>query len=131
MSGFEGERILEVISSATGSTLIENGDEDGSVVLLGDVVFVRQTQQIQQEVRGLLAGLKRTGRRTLTLDPPQHALLREKLVQKISLTLEEVPLGEAIGEIARVSGADIRLNAAAVARARFSRLRSTELVGVL
>ncbi len=116
-AGFEAERVLECISSATGSTLIENGDEDGSVVLLGDVVFVRQTQHVQQEVRGLLAGLKNPARRTLTLDPPQHAALREKLVQKISLTLEEVPLSEAIEEIARVSGADIRLNAAELKKA--------------
>ena len=116
-AGFEAERVLECISSATGSTLIENGDEDGSVVLLGDVVFVRQTQHVQQEVRGLLAGLEMPARRTLTLDPPQHAALREKLIQKFSLTLEEVPLSEAIEEIARVSDADIRLNAAELKRA--------------
>ena len=116
-AGFEGERIVEAISSATGSTLIEQGDKDGAVVLLGDVVFVRQTQQVQREVRGLLAGLKKTGRRTLTMAPPQHALLREKLLQKISITLEEVPLSEAIAEIARVSGADIRANAAELKKA--------------
>ncbi len=116
-AGFEGERIVEAISSATGSTLIEQGDVDGAVVLLGDVVFVRQTQQVQREVRGLLAGLKKTGRRTLTMAPPQHALLHEKLLQKISLTLEEVPLSEAIAEIARVSGADIRANAAELKKA--------------
>ena len=109
-AGFEGDRVVEAISSATGSTLIEQGDEDGAVVLLGDVVFVRQIQQVQREVRGLLAGLKKTGGQTLTMAPPQHALLREKLVQKISITLEEVPLSEAIAEIARVSGADIRPN---------------------
>ena len=111
-AGYESDRIVEVISSATGGTLIENGDEEGSVVLLGDVVFVRQTQRVQQEVRGVLAGLKQPARRTLTLDPPQHALLREKLVGKISLTLEEVPLSEAIAELAQVSGTDIRLNGA-------------------
>ncbi|MCA9009616.1 MAG: hypothetical protein KDB01_07715, partial [Planctomycetaceae bacterium] len=111
-AGFEGQRIVEAISSATGSTLIEQGDEDGAVVMLGDVVFVRQTQKVQREVRGLLAGLKKTGRRTLTLAPPQHTLLHEKLLQKISITLEEVPLIDAIAEIARVSGADIRANAA-------------------
>ncbi len=116
-AGFEGERIVEAISSATGSTLIEQGDQDGAVVLLGDVVFVRQTQQVQREVRGLLAGLKKTGRRTLTMAPPQHALLREKLQQKISITLEEVPLSEAITEIARVSGADIRANSAELKKA--------------
>jgi len=109
---FEGNRIVEAISSATGGKWISNGDEDGAVVMLGDVVFVRQTQQVQREVRGLLAGLKTPARRTLTLDPPQHAQLREKLVQKFSITLEEIPLQEAIAEIAGISGADIRLNAA-------------------
>lgn len=116
-AGFEGERIVEAISSATGSTLIEQGDKDGAVVLLGDVVFVRQTQQVQREVRGLLAGLKKTGRRTLTMSPPQHALLREKLLQKISTRLEEIPLSEAIAVIAAGSGADIRINAAELKKA--------------
>ncbi len=111
-AGYESDRIVEAISWATGSKLTSNGDEDGSVVLLGDVVFVRQTQHAQQEVRGLLAGMNKPARRTLTLDSPQHALLREKLIQKISLSLEEVPLSEAIAELARVSEADIRLNGA-------------------
>ena len=44
-------------------------------------------------------------------------LLHEKLLQKISITLEEVPLSEAIAEIVRVSGADIRANAVELKKA--------------
>ncbi len=116
-AGFEGQRILEAITSATGSTSIEQGDDEGAVVLLGDVVFARQTQHVQREIRGLLAALKKTGRRTLIMDPPQHAALREKLLQRISVTLEEVPLNEAIQQIANAAGADIRINAAELKKA--------------
>lgn len=116
-SGFKGEQILEAITSATGSTSIEDGDEEGAVVLLGDVVFARQTQYVQREIRGLLAALKKSGHRTLIMDPPQHAVLREKMLQRISVTLEEIPLSEAIQQIANTAGADIRINAAELKKA--------------
>ena len=109
-AGFDGDAIVEAISSATGGDWVASGAEDGAVVLLGDVVFVRQTEAIQREVRGLLAGLKTPARRTLTLDQPQHAELRQKLSEKISITLEEVPLVDAIAQVAQAADADIRLS---------------------
>ena len=116
-AGFDGELIVESITSCAGGASIDQGDEDGAVVLLGDVAFARQTQHVQREIRGLLAGLKNPARRTLTLDPPRHADLRAKLLNKLSVSLEEVPLSEAIEELGKISGADIRLHVAELKRA--------------
>ena len=68
-----------MIESTLSPASWENAGGPGVVSFLGDVIFIRQTDNVQREVRGLLAALREHGRRTFSLDPPQHALLRQKL----------------------------------------------------
>jgi len=94
-------------------------DEDGSggsMEWLGDVLFVRQTDQIHQQVAGVLTALRKHGRRTFTLDPPQHRVLRQKLNDNdnVSVKFRDTPLVRAVQELAEQAQADIRLDTSAL-----------------
>ena len=101
-AGFEVNALLEMITASVGGNWIIMGDEDGDLVLLGDVIFVRQTEPVQRELKALLQAIKTPARRTLTLDAPQHAAIRNLLAQKFSLTLDEVLLSDAVDELAKI-----------------------------
>ena len=109
-AGYEGRALSETIVTSTNPTSWDENGGQGGVVLLGDVLFVRNTAAVQREVAGLLAALRKHGRRTLTADAPQHAILRQKLEQNVTVNLKETPLADAIAEIARQAQADIRLD---------------------
>lgn len=109
-AGFEANALIQMITSSVGGSWVIMGDEDGDLVLLGDVIFVRQTERVQRELKALLQAIKTPARRTLTLDTPQHAGIRRLMVQKFSLTLDEVLLSDAVEELAKISGAKIQLN---------------------
>jgi len=112
-NGFKAQAILKTISSTTGTS-----DEDA--VLLGDVLFVRQNFKGHLKVSGLIAALRKHGRRTFTLDPPQHELFRQKLNQNVSVQFDALPLKAAISELARQTGADLRLDLKELADAQIS-----------
>lgn len=112
-NGFKSQAILKTIASTTATN-----SEDA--VLLGDVLFVRQTFKGHLRVSALISALRKHGRRTFTLDPPQHELFRQKLTQNVSVQFDAVPLKAAIGELARQTGAEIRLDLKELSSAEIS-----------
>lgn len=127
-AGFKPDRLSETILLTTSGKW---SDEDqpvaggGSLRWLGDVLFVWQTDAVHREIRGLLQALRKYGRRTFIYDPPQHEILRQKLNENVSVDFHETPLVQAIADLAAKSGADIRLDLAAL---RLRRIRDREPV---
>jgi hypothetical protein len=107
---FEPEALIETIQNQTAGPWQDLDGIGGTMEMLGDVLFVRQTDEIHREVLGLLAALRKHARRTFTLDPPQHEVLRQKLIENVTVDFEDVPLLEATNDLARQTGADIRLD---------------------
>lgn len=113
-AGYESDELLMSIQVAGSGQWDDVDGVGGQMVLLGDVLFVRQTDKVHREVAGLLAALRKHGRRTFTLDAPQHAPLREKLLQPVSVDFQETPLSGVAQELSRLTDADIRLDAPAL-----------------
>jgi hypothetical protein len=109
-AGYDGPRIDDTITKIAEPASWDGNGGQGSVVLLGDVLFVRNTAPVQRLVAGLLAALRKHGRQTLIADPPQHALLRKKLEENVTVNFKDAPLADAVGQIARKAQADIRLD---------------------
>ncbi len=109
-AGYKPQSVRNTVLQTTGGKWQNLDGEGGASVLLGDVLFVRQTFQQHQEVAGLFAALGKHGKRTLILDPAQHEILRQKLHDKVTVEFVETPLNAAIQEISRKVGADIRLD---------------------
>jgi len=109
-AGYEADVLIDVIMTATPSNWMDVDGDGGSIELLGDVLFVRQTASGQREVAALLEGLRKHGRMTFTNEPASHLVLREKLDRDVSVEFDNVPLVEAIRELSEATGSDIRLD---------------------
>ena len=109
-NGYKSQAILRTIQSTTGGRWEDDDGEGGATVLLGDVFFVRQTDAGHLQVAGLLAAIRKHGRQTFAVDPPQHDVLRQKQNEQLSIEFDEIPLNQAINELVRQVQADIRLD---------------------
>ncbi|MDZ4685072.1 MAG: hypothetical protein SH850_08270, partial [Planctomycetaceae bacterium] len=113
-AGFKPQALLSAIENSTSGAWEDVDGVGGEMVLLGDVLFVRHTFEVHREIAGLLAAIRKHGRRTFTLDAPQHATLRDKLLQPISVDFQGTPLSTVATELSRLTGADVRLDRAAL-----------------
>ncbi len=82
----------------------------GVVSTLGDVLFVRQSDDLQRQVEALLVALQNHGQQTFVNDPSEHFQLREALQRNVSLDVVETPLESAISQLAENAETDIRLD---------------------
>ena len=126
-AGYEPDALIETILSATEGPWSEINGDGGEVQWLGDVLFVRHCDTVQREVAGLLAALRKHGRQTFVLEPPQHLALRAKLKERVSVTFQDTPLRRAVQELASKTGIDIRLDEPAL---REKGVRDRELVSL-
>ena len=107
--GYLAKDLFNTIKRCSGGRWNTSDGGNGAAVLLGDVVFIRQTEDIHREIAGLLAALRKHARRTFTLDGPGHDVLRKALEQKIDIDFQETPLVVAAQELSRLSGISIRV----------------------
>lgn len=117
-NGFDPDDLTEAIISGTDGSRWEEQGGVGTLVLLGDVLFIRQSDDMHRKVSGILQALGKHGRRTFIDDPSEHESLRQKLVQKVSVEFNDTPLSEAIKELTQKTSADIRIDAASFRQAR-------------
>lgn len=107
-AGFEGENFRYEVMRLSGGGWEDHDGGMGSSVLLGDVLFVRNSDEVQLQIAGLMAAIRHHGRRTLVLDPPSHHHLRQKLDEAIEVHFEETPLTVAIQQLGQLAKVDIR-----------------------
>ncbi len=112
---FDREHVSEslvetVVDTVDPSSWDANGGA-GGIVVLGDVLFVRQSYQNHRRVAGLLAALRTHGEFTLIDDAPAHDDLRQLLTRLVSVQFSDKPLTETVTELRDIAGADIRLDA--------------------
>ena len=125
--GHDWDSLLNTIESAVSPDSWDSVGGKGVLEMLGDVLFIRQSERQHMEVEGVLAALGKHGRQTFTSDPVEHVAIREKLSTKISVAFEDTPLEEAIAELAQLADIDIRLDARSL---REQRVRGREPVSL-
>ena len=113
-AGFKAESILDTIQQSTTGPWDVDEPGTGTLVQLGDVLFVRQTEPMQREVSSLLTALLHHGRRTILMECPQHATIRASLDQKVSVNFDELAFDEAVAQLATLAGVDIRVDRASI-----------------
>lgn len=115
---YMASNLEEVIMVSLGGLWMVEDGEGGSLEFLGDVLFVRQTEEFHRRLNGLLTALRGHGRRTFVLDPPEHEVLRSRLLENLSVDFVDVPLVEAVARIAQRAGIDIRVDSTALRQVR-------------
>lgn len=113
-AGYDPSAVLMTIQAGTSGQWDTVDGVGGDLVLLGDVLFARQTHHVQRELAGLLAALRKHARRTFTNDPPQHEPLRAKLQQPITVDFQDTALSEVVTKLEQLAEIRIRLDHAAL-----------------
>jgi hypothetical protein len=113
-AGYQPDQIVSTVFAATNGDWAEVDGEGGSLEWLGDVLFVRHTDQVHRQVSGLISALRKHGRQTYSLDPPQHQTLRLKLNDNVSIQYANTPLFEAMADLGKQAKIDIRIDSAAL-----------------
>jgi hypothetical protein len=116
--GFDLDRLEDVIRDTIAPDSWENVGGEGVVSSLGDVLFVRQNDDVHREVAALLKALGKPGRQTFLNDPTQHQRLREKLQGNVSVDFQDSPLEAAVQRLAEEASVDVRLDVSALRNAR-------------
>ncbi len=111
-AGCVPEDIETTLRTCSSGAWEEVDGEGGALVTLGDVAFVYNSDKVHREIAGILAGIRKHGRRTFAPDAAQHEALRQILKRKVTVNFDQKPLDAAIAELARVTQADIRLDRA-------------------
>lgn len=118
---FKGEDLGEtLLATVVNESDWQSSDGAEGVVLLGDVLFIRQDDRTHRRVAGLIAALRSPARRVLVDDPLEHAAIRETLEKKVSVTFKARPLGAIIDELAEQASVDLRLDRAALSSMRIN-----------
>jgi len=125
--GYHADDLIQSIIRGTNEEEWESYGGSGTLVLLGDVLFVRQSDLMHRKVHGLLKGLENPGRRTFIDDPSEHEGLRDKLSAKVSVEFEDTPLAEAINKLAEQVDADIRIDTDSFRQARIRKREPVSL----
>ncbi len=113
--GYSREMIEEaVVSTMSPDSWEETGNGDGTKHFLGDVLFIRQGPWQQLEIRALLQALARPAERTYVLQPRAHLEYLAKLDENADVDFREVPLSDAIDQLGRQIGVDLRLDVRAI-----------------
>ena len=115
---FDLDRIIDVITSTIAPNSWEDVGGQGALNSLGDVLFVRQNDQVHQEILMLLKALEGPGRQTFLNDPKQHLTLRETLRKNVTVDFQGTPLETAVQQLGELVEADARLDVSALQSAR-------------
>ena len=110
--------LINLMMHVTSGPWFDLDGTGGTIQAIGDVLFVRHTHEMQREISGVLAALRKHGRMTFVYDPPQHEEIRASLSDAVSVEFDDTPLIEAVRELGESAGADIRLDRAALRAAR-------------
>ncbi len=124
-AGYEQDDLARVIDSVVSPESWESVGGPGALTSLGDVMFIRQTDEIQRETQGLLTALRGHARQTFVLEPTQHQSMRQKLEENVSVDFLDTPLVAAVRQLAEDTGVDLRLDMPCL---RDNRIREREPV---
>ncbi len=127
-AGYDTDDLRMVIENAIAPDSWQDVGGLGVLNFLGDVMFLRHSADVHRQVTGLLAALRKHGRQTFVLDPPQHLVLRQKLNDNVSVDFHDTPLDTAIARLSEDLKIDIRLDLPALREIRVRERQPVSLV---
>ncbi|MCA9173473.1 MAG: hypothetical protein KDB14_03220 [Planctomycetales bacterium] len=108
--GHTADNLQEVITGAIEPVQWEEVGGGGTIIVLGDVLFVRQSNRLHRQVAGLLEALRSHGRRTWVDDPAQHEAIREALATPVTANYRNAALLTVVAELGKAAKIDMRLD---------------------
>jgi hypothetical protein len=113
-SGYSGAQIVNLIESLVEPVSWEINGGRSRINLIGDVIFVRNSDAVQRKVQGFLSAISDHGRQTLINVSAADLALQDLLATGVSVKYADTPLEDAILDLATQTGADLRLDRSAL-----------------
>jgi hypothetical protein len=110
-SGITAESLADTIQLMTSGEWEETDGGTGTLSLVGDVLTVRHSYQMQRQVESLLVALSNRSPWSYVMYPRRHVRQLEKLELLASaIEFQDAPLGDVIEYLSEVVGARIRVD---------------------
>lgn len=118
--GYKPDKLILAICDSIAPDSWRSAGGLGDVVLLGDVMFVRQVSRIHRKLSGFLMALKSPARRVMIDEPEQHTAIHESLNKSTSVKFRGETLISVVQSLSKQENVDIRLDRATLKEAKFS-----------
>ncbi|MCA9199323.1 MAG: hypothetical protein KDA87_17375 [Planctomycetales bacterium] len=122
-----GDSIVGTLTNTVHAASWDDMGGEGNAQMLGDVLFVRQTEAIHVQIAGLLQAIRSPGRQTFVADPLANLEIRDKLKSTTTVNFDDTPLEEAVRILSQQTSVDIRLDRMAL---REKRIRGREPISL-
>ncbi len=108
------QALIDLVEKFTSGEWVDQDGIGGEIDQSGDVLVIRQTQQVHLETALLLEALSREGRIIRVEHPPHHQRLFEALDQTVDIDIESQPLDQVLAHISEQLGVPIRVRVSAL-----------------
>lgn len=110
-AGFTADAITDVIFNSTNyDSWIDTSDSGGTIQILGDIMLVRNAQNIQMEIKAILKVLLKPGKQTFLMMPKAHLGFIDQLDQSVSIDAVNQPLVKVVADLSEQTKLPIRLD---------------------
>jgi len=110
-AGFTADAITDVIHNSTNyDSWLESSGSGGTIQILGDIMLVRNAQDIQMEIKAILKVLLKPGKQTFLMMPKTHLEFIDQLDQSVSIDAVNQPLVKVVANLSEQTKLPIRLD---------------------
>lgn len=117
---FESNPLMRALTASIDPDTWADAGGTGTAVILGDVLFVRQSGRSHRKVKAFLESLRHPARRTLLDEPATYQAMVDGLNRATSVNFQGESLLQAVEALAAQEKLDIRLDRLALKEARIS-----------
>ena len=114
-NGYDGAK-LKTLTEEISQVYAPGNDEQVTVDLLGELLFVRHYHPAQRRIACLLKALETPARRIWINEPQEHQQIRDALESKLTIQFKDTPLSTAVQQLSQQAGIDIRIDEEALVR---------------
>lgn len=125
--GYTSDTLLDTIPMIVVPSKWHDNGGEGRIDLIGDMLFIRNTVDIQIEIQGLLKALLTPAEQTYISDSAANAQLRDRLEANVDTEFRDLPLTDIFSQLGTRAVVDLRL-ARDVLNSR--NIRSRELISL-
>ncbi|QDU39043.1 hypothetical protein Mal4_33760 [Maioricimonas rarisocia] len=109
------EQLLEAIQAGLEGPWMAPHGIGGTLTLIGNVLTVRQSQEMQSQVQALLAGLRTSAPIVAVIEPPEHETILRALDQPTELDFHHIPLADVAETVSDLHEIPVRIDVPALA----------------
>jgi hypothetical protein len=116
-AGIEPGTLLEIVMQESEALWAEVDGSGGGIIVVGDVMTIRQSYQAHREAEQILKAILDSGKPTYGIYHTEYAARLKTLQRPVSVNFADTPLGDVIDYLSRATESRIYLDVVAIEEA--------------